>query len=118
MPDFTMSAADMRLLCVLLLLVLGGVSSASQKRKTDKQKHVDDYMAQSEQRQKIFSANKEHLDKTPDEKINDWTVHEDVDGSFYWFSRSHFRSIRKPPPGWTKDSKGKWKAPPIRRDEL
>jgi hypothetical protein len=36
-----------------------------------------------------------------------FTVHTDVDGSKYWFSRSRMTSQREPPPGWVKNEKHK-----------
>ena len=57
------------------------------------------------------AAEMEYNNKVPDDQINDWTVHEDVDKSFYWFSRIYKRSTRTPPKGWKKDAQGKWKGP-------
>ena len=37
-----------------------------------------------------------------------YTLHTDVDGSFYWFSRSRMKSVTEPPPGWSKREDGKW----------
>ena len=38
-----------------------------------------------------------------------WTLHEDVDGSIYWFSHSKMESRKEPPPGWVKGEDGKWR---------
>lgn len=38
-----------------------------------------------------------------------YTLHEDVDGSIYWFSRSLMKSVKEPPPGWAKGADGKWR---------
>ena len=37
-----------------------------------------------------------------------WTVHEDVDGSIYWFNKQKMKSVLEPPEGWAKGEDGKW----------
>ena len=58
-----------------------------------------------------------HLNTLKVDAVQDWTLHNDVDQSVYWFSRTLKRSVREPPPGWTKNEKGKW-VPPKKKDEL
>ena len=77
----------------------------------DANQRVRDTMAQHQ-------AEMKELNKVHSDKVNDWTIHTDVDDSQYWFSRTLKRSQREPPKGWKKDDKGKWKAPPRQRDEL
>ena len=60
-----------------------------------------------------------HLEKVPNDSVDDWTVHKDVDDSYYWFSHKLKRSSKEPPTkGWTKGYDGKWRGPPRKRDEL
>ena len=78
---------------------------ASTARKPDER-----WRAEMEARQQQWAAEHAHLSKTPSHAVDDWTIHEDVDGSFYWFSRLLKRSEREPPKGWTRGKDGKWKA--------
>lgn len=99
---------------MILLLLATGLAFADAKGKSHDKRMMDEL----EQKRKMHQQELEHLNKLPADKAKDWTVHEDVDGSFYWFSRSLKRSVRDPPKGWTKNSRGKWVAPARQRDEL
>uniref|UniRef100_A0A7S2NBV4 WW domain-containing protein n=1 Tax=Haptolina brevifila TaxID=156173 RepID=A0A7S2NBV4_9EUKA len=80
--------------------------------------HREGWESEMQQKMRAHQMEMEHLQKISSDKVSDWTIHTDVDDSHYWFSRSLKRSVREPPQGWTKDEKGKWKAPPRQRDEL
>ena len=36
-----------------------------------------------------------------------YTLHADVDKSFYWFHTASMKSVKEPPPGWSKID-GQW----------
>ena len=97
----------------LLLAVVG-----CDAKKPSKHEMPADWHDEQKARMDAHRMEMEHLSKIPSHKVDDWSVHKDVDDSFYWFSRSLKRSQREPPPGWKKDSNGKWVGPPRTRDEL
>ena len=77
--------------------------------------HPDMERNMRDQREQFVRMQAE-MNKIPDHKVKDWTLHKDVDDSVYWFSRMMKRSTRDPPAGWTKDKNGEWVGPS--KDEL
>ena len=113
----------MRLLIVIVALALVGTAEGAKKKQADDSydpgQTRDDMEAASRARRKAHASEMKKLDATPDEKIDDWTLHTDyADNSKYWFSRMFKRSRKEPPKGWTLDPKKGWRAPPRKRDEL
>ena len=105
---------------MLLISLLVLASNAKKKTKDDGQHAIppESMKDNMKENMKAHMAEMESLGKKPDSTAKDWTIHKDVDDTFYWFSRSLKRSVRDPPAGWTKDSKGGWVAPKVIRDEL
>ena len=52
------------------------------------------------------------LDRLQAGYSDEWTIHKDVDDSFYWFNKAQMKSQKEPPPGWAKDASGEWKKVP------
>lgn len=100
---------------LLLILIIAFLSAVHAKKKSKK---PDAYESEQHQRMKQFHDEQKHYDKIHSDDVEDWTIHEDVDKTFYWFSRSLRRSQREPPKGWTKSAKtGKWLPPPRKKKE-
>ena len=103
----------------MLALVLCNLASVAGKgKKKSKDGFPHGMHGDAEQRMKAHHEEMKYLNKIKSDDVDDWTIHEDVDKTFYWFSRTLKRSQREAPQGWVKDAKGKWKAPPRKRDEL
>lgn len=100
-------------LLIASLCMIG--ASAAKAPESD---HFADLHESHKQRQAEFHEEMKHLRKIKSDDVDDWTVHKDVDDTYYFFSRTLKRSQKEAPKGWTKTSAGMWKAPPRKRDEL
>ena len=114
------SARALTTLTAMLLLFscvqLADAKGKKKEKSTESMYH--DMHKEQKEKMRMHQMEMEHLSKIHSDKVEDWTIHTDVDDSKYWFSRSLKRSQREPPKGWTKDKDGKWKAPPRRKEEL
>jgi hypothetical protein len=108
-------AAGSRLLLLAMVLLTLHLSQAAKGKKNDIE---DQTFKRMEEMRRQHEMEMRHLSKIKSHEVDDWTLHHDVDGSIYWFSRTLKRSEKDPPKGWTKDSKGVWKAPPRKHDGL
>ena len=107
-------------LAVLTATCMGSTDAATKKKAED---YMHGFPEEHQARMRAHHEEQKHLNNIPTEKISDWTIHKDVDDTYYWFSRRARRSQREPPPGWVKKEgvkkNGGWLGPkPPPRDEL